>query len=103
MRGWTDSVTNGTLDEFERIRIVYEKSVQVVSRLIADLTGGRQVIDFWQFLASDLRPGLELTFAVRSRTHCYPDSSRKCDLGIRINTGQHIVEPIVLSHITLLF
>ncbi len=50
----TVSVTYGTLDEIKRICIVYEKSVQVVSVLIADLTGGRQVIDFWQFPAADV-------------------------------------------------
>ncbi len=52
----TVSVTNGTLDEIERVAIVYENSV---SLLIADLTGGRQVINFGQFLAPDVATGTD--------------------------------------------
>ncbi len=50
----TVSVTNGTFDENERVSIVNEKSVQEVPLLIADLTGRRQLINFSQFLASDI-------------------------------------------------
>ncbi len=89
-------VTYETLDEIEQVSIANEKSVQALSLLVADLRTCEAILAIFGPRRSNSDRG-------GYRTRCSPDCLRKCEYGIRINSVQHMIERIVLSHIALLF